>query len=92
MNCSYFLFLFSGTLIIQTEDTQWNYEVRGSYPDATINTAAIRSKVDCYRGNGGLSPSSLKLTLAQLQRGKPLNLAGCLQMVIINYFSISDYY
>lgn len=50
-----------GTLVIQTEDTQWNYEVRGSYPDASINTAAIRSKVDCYRGNnntaGGLTIS-----------------------------------
>jgi hypothetical protein len=35
-----------------------------------------------------MSPSSLKLTLAQLQRGKSLDLAGCLQMVIfIGVFS-----
>jgi hypothetical protein len=42
-------FPLSGTLIIVTDDAQWSYDVRGSYPSNAINHAAIKSKVDCNR-------------------------------------------
>lgn len=32
-----------------TEDAQWSYEVRGSYPSNAINHANIKSKVDTNR-------------------------------------------
>eukprot|EP01034_Spumella_vulgaris_P029495 gene29495-36557_t len=44
-----------GTLVILTEDAQWNYEVRGSYPDTTLNNNNIRSKVDTNRGTVGVT-------------------------------------
>lgn len=56
MSLSYYLIILSsclsvcsGTLIIVTDDAQWSYEVRGSYPSNSINHAAIKSKVDSNR-------------------------------------------
>jgi hypothetical protein len=33
-------------LIISTDDTQWNYEITGSYPDLVIDNSLIKSKTD----------------------------------------------
>lgn len=33
-------------LIIITDDTQWNYEVQGSYPEIALDHSVIRSKTD----------------------------------------------
>jgi hypothetical protein len=45
--CVLAYFCYSGYLVIVTEDAQWNYEIRGSYPD-NINTN-VKSKVDSNR-------------------------------------------
>jgi len=39
----------NGILIISTDDAQWNYEIKGFYPDSTINQASVKSKVDSNR-------------------------------------------
>jgi hypothetical protein len=36
-------------LIVTTEEAQWNYEVTGTYPDVSINTSQIKSKIDAGR-------------------------------------------
>jgi hypothetical protein len=33
-------------LIIQTDDSQWNYEVLGVYPDASVDPSKIHSKTN----------------------------------------------
>lgn len=42
-------FFYRGLLNIVTEDAQWSYDVKGSYPSTQINTAVIKSKVDSNR-------------------------------------------
>ena len=42
-------FINRGLLNIVTEDAQWSYDVKGSYPSTQINTAVIKSKVDSNR-------------------------------------------
>jgi len=42
-------FIDRGLLNIVTEDAQWSYDVKGSYPSTQINTAVIKSKVDSNR-------------------------------------------
>lgn len=42
-------FIYRGLLNIVTEDAQWSYDVKGSYPSTQINTAVIKSKVDSNR-------------------------------------------
>jgi hypothetical protein len=36
-------------LIVTTEEAQWNYEITGTYPDVSINTNLIKSKIDAGR-------------------------------------------
>jgi hypothetical protein len=33
-------------LVIVTDDTQWNYEIIGTYPEFNVNTLEIKSKID----------------------------------------------
>ena len=42
-------YICRGTLNIVTEDAQWSYDVKGSYPSTQINTSVIKSKVDSNR-------------------------------------------
>jgi len=39
----------TGMLIVMTEDAEWCYEIRGSYPATTINMANVKSKIDNNR-------------------------------------------
>lgn len=39
--------MYRGLLIILTEDAQWSYAVKGSYPENTFNQ--VKSKVDNKR-------------------------------------------
>ena len=36
-------------LIVTTEEAQWNYEITGTYPDVSINSSQIKSKIDAGR-------------------------------------------
>jgi len=36
-------------LIVTTEEAQWNYEITGTYPDVSINTSLVKSKIDAGR-------------------------------------------
>jgi len=41
---------YTGTLIITTDDAQWNYEVTGTFPDFNVHAMSIKSKVDSGLG------------------------------------------